>query len=140
MDSAKCHGYSRWHVASKAALLAGRNRGVCFSLRYCRLDAQCNRHAPWRQLRRDGGLLYKASATTISTTGITATATYDFVNKTLTASDLNGWSLTLPSSTYPIYATGAIASSTATTDDIEPGEWVTPTLFVKDGEDGQPGS
>lgn len=100
--------------------------------------------------------LYKRSATAVNAVNITAGTVvdgvkclfYKFGDKKLytdpacdaqheftsatTGSD--GWSLTLPSGTDPIYVTAAIAYSETEYDNIGNNEWVTPALFT--GEHG----
>lgn len=83
--------------------------------------------------------LYKRSdiAPTINWTN---SLTYDFVNSKLVAPP-SGWSETIPNGDAPLYVTAATACSNSESDTIGYQEWSTPpTLLVKNGEDGQPGS
>ena len=92
--------------------------------------------------------LYKRSASAITSVGISATLYYKFSTKKLytnsactteATTQLNSWSLTIPSGTNPIYVTAAIAYSTTASDDIASSEWVTPAQFTENGEDGEHG-
>ncbi len=90
-------------------------------------------------------MLYKRSASAVTSVGISATLYYKFATKKLytdaactteATTQLNGWSLGIPSGTNPIYATSAVAYSTEDHDDIGSTEWVTPVQFTGNGEDG----
>lgn len=87
--------------------------------------------------------LYKRSATPITATGITGTATYNFANKTLTVNtggSLNGWTQNIPSdSTDTIYVTAATAFSNEGTDTIAASEWATPAQMAESGGQGEHG-
>ena len=89
--------------------------------------------------------LYKRSDSAVTTVGIGATLFYKFSTKKLYTTDacttdattqLNGWSLIIPSGTDPIYVTAAIAYSETDVDDIGSNEWVTPAQFTENGENG----
>lgn len=69
--------------------------------------------------------LYRRS-TTIPTVP-TTTLTYNFLTFELSG-DLEGWSTELPEGTDNLWLTAATASSTTSTDLIEPNEWVIPKL------------
>lgn len=98
----------------------------------------------------DGGntatvMLYKRSAATVTSVGISATLYYKFATKKLytdaactteATTQLNGWSLGIPSGADPIYATSAVAYSTEDHDSIGSTEWVTPVQFTGNGENG----
>ncbi len=47
-----------------------------------------------------------------------------------------GWSRTPPSGSDPLYVTAATALSRDDQDDIAPGEWSTPVIFVENGQQG----
>lgn len=91
-------------------------------------------------------MLYKRSSSAVSSVGITATLYYKFSTKKLysdaactteaTSTNLNNWSLTIPSGTSDIYVTAAVAFSTSASDDIAKTEWVTPVIYGKKGETG----
>ena len=82
--------------------------------------------------------LYKRS-TTVPSVDWTASLTYDFAAKALTATPA-GWSATFPEGTTPLYVTVATAYSQNTSDVILYTEWTVPVLLVENGEDGQPGT
>ena len=95
-------------------------------------------------------MLYKRSASAVSTVGISRTLYYKFSAKKLytneactteaTSSDLNGWSLTIPSDGIdPIYVTAAIAYSQTDVDDVGSNEWVEPAHYTENGEPGEHG-
>lgn len=91
-------------------------------------------------------MLYKRSSSAVSEVGINATLYYKFSTKKLysdaactteaTSTNLNSWSLTIPSGTNDIYVTAAVAFSTSSSDDIAKTEWVTPVIYGKKGETG----
>lgn len=90
-------------------------------------------------------MLYKRSATAVTSVGISATLYYKFATKKLYAdaactteatTQLNGWSLSIPSGADLIYATSAVAYSAEDHDDIGSAEWVTPVQFAGNGENG----
>ena len=72
----------------------------------------------------------------------TRNLSYDFTTGVLSpiapATDLEGWSQTIPSGSdlIPCYVTTATASSQETVDVIDYGEWKSVELFVQSGEDG----
>lgn len=71
--------------------------------------------------------LYKRS-TTVPIIDWTETLNYNFTIKGLTTTP-NGWSITIPDGSDPLYVTSASAFSREIVDDIEPSEWTTPVLF-----------
>ncbi len=81
--------------------------------------------------------LFKRSATTPALPS--ATVTYTYANGTFSGLT-NGWSGTPPSSDGdPLWVIGAVAHSTGPDDTIAAGEWSTPEIEARDGEDGLPG-
>ena len=91
-------------------------------------------------------MLFKRSSSAISEVGISATLYYKFSTKKLysdaactteaTSTNLNSWSLTIPSGTNDIYVTAAVAFSTSASDDIANTEWVTPVIYGQKGSTG----
>lgn len=75
--------------------------------------------------------LYKRAASSPALPN--ATLTYTFASGALSG-NLNGWSRTIPATDgTPCWVTQATAISTADTDTIASGEWVTPAAMVEDG-------
>ncbi len=62
-----------------------------------------------------------------------STATYSFAAKSLTGLN-NGWSVTIPAGSDPVYTSQAFASSTGATASIASGDWSTPTIAVQNGQ------
>ena len=91
-------------------------------------------------------MLFKRSSSAISEVGISATLYYKFSTKKLysdaactteaTSTNLNSWSLTIPSGTNDIYVTAAVAFSTSASDDIANTEWVSPVIYGQKGSTG----
>ena len=79
-------------------------------------------------------MAYRRSATALTNSDRpTAQCTYTFSTASITGLN-NGWTLTIPSGTDPLYATSAPAVSKTDTDTIETANWSTPVLYNKNGE------
>ncbi len=63
-----------------------------------------------------------------------ATATYTFAAKALAGLN-NGWSVSIPAGSDPVYTSQAFASSTGATASIASGDWSAPVLAVQNGQD-----
>lgn len=79
-------------------------------------------------------IVYRRSATALTNSDRpTAQSTYTFSTASITGLN-NGWTLTIPSGTDPLYAISAPAVSKTDTDTIDTANWSTPVLYNKNGE------
>jgi hypothetical protein len=69
--------------------------------------------------------------------GNPGTLTYTFATAAWTPG--NGWSATIPAGSDPLYALSATAYGTGATDQVDAGDWSSPTLILQDGNDGADG-
>lgn len=85
--------------------------------------------------------LYARAATASALTKPNAALTYTFATGALSpASGFSGWSQEIPAANgKPCFVIQATAISTDATDTIATSEWSDITLFVSDGENGEPG-
>lgn len=78
-------------------------------------------------------LLYKRSATS-NPQRPTGDLTYSFADNSLTpATNLNGWTTTIPTGSNPCYVTSAVASNEGNTDVISSSEWTAPQKLFENG-------
>ena len=78
-------------------------------------------------------LLYKRSATS-NPQRPTGDLTYSFADNSLTpATNLNGWTTTIPTGSNPCYVTSAVASNEGNTDVIGSNEWTAPQKLFENG-------
>jgi hypothetical protein len=68
-----------------------------------------------------------------------ASTTFTFATGGLTGLN-NGWTVSIPGGTNPLYVSVATASNSGTTDTIAAGEWATPVILVQNGTDGTNGT
>jgi hypothetical protein len=81
-------------------------------------------------------LIYRRAASTPAVPS--GTVTYTFVGAGVSGLD-NGWTVTVPSGTDPLYVTAAAASSSGPSDTIATGEWAAPVIQSRDGAAGAAG-
>ena len=67
------------------------------------------------------------------------TTTYTFATTALTGLN-NGWAVTIPTGTDPVYVSTATAAATGTTDTIGSGEWAAVAVLAQNGTNGTNGS
>ena len=77
--------------------------------------------------------IYRRSASTPALPS--ATSTYTFTTGALTGLN-NGWTVSVPSGTDPLYVAVSTASSNGSTDTIASNEWTAPTVLAQNGGDG----
>ena len=87
--------------------------------------------------------LYKRVAeSSAPTSGPTTSCTYTFASKSITGNDIGSgkWETEIPDGTNPLYVVAATAMSRNTTDTIDPDDWSTPVVMVKNGTNGTNGA
>lgn len=86
--------------------------------------------------------LYRRSKTVLSDIDVPSKVlTWDFIECKFVESDLDGWSLDIPTGdSIPCYATSCMAVSNSSTDEIESGEWSGVALVFTKGEKGDTGN
>ncbi len=77
--------------------------------------------------------IYRRSASTPALPS--TTSTYTFTTGALTGLN-NGWTVSVPSGTDPLYVSVSTASSNGATDTIASNEWTAPTVLAQNGGDG----
>lgn len=80
--------------------------------------------------------IYRRTSSTLSSSDVPTSTTYNFSTKQIVGS-LGSWTREIPEGTEQCWVSSAVAvSRTSTSDTLA---WSEPVIFVKDGQDGNPG-